>query len=147
MASYRNIESLYKKIDTIIVGILYEVQYEYKFQFKVEFTGGKQKVYLIQYYNIESVLRFLIGYILFKEDLVYALVRLYNSNNSRIYSEIYTTDVQQGQQAQLPRGITIIPILFSLDKTALTNYSSNKSAQPVYFTISNIIALEQQKVL
>src|SRR5438105_1339032 len=38
----------------------------------------------------------------------------------------------------LPVGSILIPVLFALDGTHLTNYSSDKKLWPVYMTIGNI---------
>ncbi len=146
-ASFKNTKGLRKKLDRIIYRIPRETQHECTFRIKSEFVGLEQKIHSIQYRDIEKVLRFLIGYRPFENDLVYILVRYFNTNESRIYSEMYTTDAWQDQQNKLPPGVTIILIIFGLDKTILTNHGVDKSVWPVHFTIGNIVALERRKVL
>ncbi|KAI0696249.1 hypothetical protein BC835DRAFT_1272219 [Cytidiella melzeri] len=41
-------------------------------------------------------------------------------------------------QNLLPPGETVVPVILASDKTQLSNFSSNKSAWPVYLTIGNI---------
>ncbi|KAI0044804.1 hypothetical protein FA95DRAFT_1453203, partial [Auriscalpium vulgare] len=40
--------------------------------------------------------------------------------------------------AKLPDGATIVPLIFSSDKTLLTNFSGDEAAYPLYLTIGNI---------
>ena len=42
------------------------------------------------------------------------------------------------EQRKLPTGATIAPVIITLDKTQLSNFSGDKSAWPVYLTIGNI---------
>jgi hypothetical protein len=46
----------------------------------------------------------------------------------------------------LPSGGTLVPIVISSDKTQLTAFSGNKSAWPVYLTISNINKSMRHKI-
>lgn len=57
---------------------------------------------------------------------------------TRQYSEMNTGTWWWKMQILSPDGTTIIPLIFSTDKTQLTNFSGDKSAYPVYVTIGNI---------
>lgn len=57
---------------------------------------------------------------------------------TRQYSEMNTGTWWWKVQVLSPDGSTIIPLIFSTDKTQLTNFSGDKAAYPVYVTIGNI---------
>ena len=42
------------------------------------------------------------------------------------------------QQAHIPEGGTIAPVIIASDKTQLTQFSGTKAAYPVYLTLGNI---------
>jgi hypothetical protein len=57
--------------------------------------------------------------------------------------------IQKGSrfdQAKLPPGTTLVPIILALDKTKLGNFCGNKQAWPVYMTIGNIAKDVRKKV-
>ena len=146
-ASFKNAEGLRKKLDGITCGIPRETWHECTFRIKSEFVGLEQKTHSIWYRDIEIVLRFLMGHRPFENDLVYAPVRHFNTDESRIYSEMHTADAWWDWQNKLPPGATVIPMIFGSDKTTLTNHGGDKSVWPVHFTIGNIVASERREVL
>ncbi len=52
----------------------------------------KRNIYLIIYYNILNIIKFLLDYQLFTLNLFYISVRLFNKDNARVYNKIYTED-------------------------------------------------------
>ena len=55
-----------------------------------------------------------------------------------LYNEIHTADWWWETQHFVPRGGTVILLLFASDKTHLTPFSADKAAWPVYMSIGNI---------
>ncbi|KAG1884658.1 hypothetical protein F4604DRAFT_1878663 [Suillus subluteus] len=51
---------------------------------------------------------------------------------------MWTADWWGEKQKALPEGATIAPIILSSDKTMLSQFRGNKSAWPVYMSISNV---------
>lgn len=94
--------------------------------------------YVIQYRDVVDSLRFLLGHQPFRNDLVYAPVRHYNGDDKRVYSEMHTADWWWETQKELPDGATLVPLLISTDKTALTQHQGDLAAWPIYLTIGNL---------
>ncbi|KAF8432912.1 hypothetical protein BGX38DRAFT_1224166 [Terfezia claveryi] len=65
-------------------------------------------------------------------------VKLFNSDNERIYSELNTGSWWWDQQKQVPIGCTVVPVLLASDQTHLTNFSGDKKLWPLYMSIGNI---------
>ncbi|KAI6158605.1 hypothetical protein EDD17DRAFT_1512153 [Pisolithus thermaeus] len=60
------------------------------------------------------------------------------SGENHIYDEMWTGDWWWDVQTKLPDGAVVAPIILSLDKTTLSQFSGDKKAWPVYLTIGNI---------
>ncbi|KAG0125070.1 hypothetical protein HOY82DRAFT_493442, partial [Tuber indicum] len=56
----------------------------------------------------------------------------------RVYNEIHRADWWWETQDLVPRGGTLVPLLFTFDKTHLTNFSGDKAAWLVYMSIGKI---------
>ena len=63
----------------------------------------------------------------------------------RYYSIHYIPFIPLLCQSQLPSGQTIVPVIIATNKTQLTQFSSGKSAYPVYITLGNIPKSISQK--
>ncbi|KAF5335612.1 hypothetical protein D9757_015360 [Collybiopsis confluens] len=78
----------------------------------------------------------------FSKDLVYRPAKLFRSKvqseDERIFSEMWTGGFWNAAQECIPEGGTIAPVIIASDKTQLTQFSGNKSAYPVYLTLGNI---------
>jgi len=70
--------------------------------------------------------------------MVFGPERLFHSTGRRVYNEIHTADWWWDTQDLVPRGGTVVPLLFASDKTHLTNFSRDMAARPVYMSIGNI---------
>ncbi|KDQ58871.1 hypothetical protein JAAARDRAFT_192452 [Jaapia argillacea MUCL 33604] len=57
---------------------------------------------------------------------------------NHIFMEVMTSKWAWRVQANLPVGSTLVPVILSSDKTVLTIFTGEKTAYPVYITISNI---------
>ena len=106
----------------------------------LEFSGVKTHRVMFVYRDILRVIRFLLGYRPFKEELVYAPVRHFNSKDERMFSEMHTGDWWWRTQLQLPPKATLVPLLLATDKTMLTKHRGDLAAWPVYATIGNLKA-------
>ncbi len=58
---------------------------------------------------------------------------------------MHTAEYWLTEQAKLPRGATLVPIICGSDKTLLTTMAGNPSAWPVYLTIGNIPKVLRKK--
>ncbi|KAG1750469.1 uncharacterized protein EDB91DRAFT_1078501 [Suillus paluster] len=56
----------------------------------------------------------------------------------RVIDDMWTADWWCDKQKQLPKGVTITPIILASDKTCLSQFRGNKSAWPMYLSIVNI---------
>lgn len=101
----------------------------------------------------------LIGNPAFKDVMAFAPERAYEDGQGKvhIYDEMWTCDWWWDMQVslklylkpslllingystgKLPPGATIAPVILASDKTSLSQFHGDKSAWPVYLTISNI---------
>ena len=53
---------------------------------------SEQQLTTFHYRNIVSCMHYLIGEVAYKEYLIYAPIREYDSNGAQLYSEIHTAD-------------------------------------------------------
>jgi len=88
--------------------------------------------------NILHCIRLLLSHLPFADHMVFGPERLFDSTGRRVYNEIHTADWWWDTQDLVPRGGTVVPLLFASDETHLTNFSGDKAAWPVYMSISNI---------
>jgi len=88
--------------------------------------------------NILHCIRLLLSNLPFADHMVFGRERLLDSSGRKVYNEIHTADWWWDTQDLVPRGGTVVPLLFASDKTHLTNFSGDKAAWPVYMSISNI---------
>ncbi|KAG8918464.1 hypothetical protein FRC02_002356 [Tulasnella sp. 418] len=77
---------------------------------------------------------------LFEDHLKYKPQRTFTSatRQCRVYDEMWNSDWWWETQEKLPLGATVIPVILASNKTALTNFSGNKIAYPLYLTIGNL---------
>ena len=94
--------------------------------------------YFIQYWSIIHTLHFLMSHKPFAEDLIYALIQHYNSDDRWTYNEMHTGDWWWETQKELLNDATLVLLLISTDKTALTQHQSDLSAWSVYLMIENL---------
>jgi len=92
----------------------------------------------IYYRDIVKCIQFFVADLPFQVHLDFEPVRLADSESRRIYSEMNTGAWWWDRQDQLPAGATIVPVIYSSDKTHLTNVSGDQHAWPLYLTIGNI---------
>ena len=98
----------------------------------------------INYRDTITVIRFLLGHGPFKDNLKHAPERHYagaaaeDEERTRNYGEMHTGDWWWEQQEQLPDGATVVPLIFSTDKTALSIHKGDVAMWPVYVTIGNL---------
>ena len=88
--------------------------------------------------DIVDVVRFLIGHKPFSDDLTYAPVREFNSQDKRIYSQAHTADAWWDLQDKYPEGATIIPIQWMADKTHVSQQRGDRYVHACYASILNI---------
>jgi hypothetical protein len=90
------------------------------------------------YRDVLETARYLLAQPAYRHHLVYAPVQEFDKSGSRVYSEMNTADWWWETQMQLPRGSTVVPLIFSSDETHLTQFSGDQKAWPVYMTVGNI---------
>ena len=78
------------------------------------------------------------GYTGFWKNQTYQPFHIYNQKEDQVYNEIYTDDWWQNKQNKLFAEATLIPILFTSDKTVLSLSYGNQLLWPVYVTIGNL---------
>jgi len=70
--------------------------------------------------------------------MVVSAKRLFAGTSRRVYNEIHIADWWWETQASVPRGGTVVPMLFASNKNHLTNLSGDKAPSAVYILIGNI---------
>jgi len=136
--SFHNADEWYAKLNSIPYGLSIENWKTATVTVPSSITGAGPQPYAVQYQNVENVVRFLLGHTPFKDNLTYSPVRLWNDNNSRVYTEMWTGDWWWEMQEKLPDGGTVVPLLIGIDKTVLTQHHGDLSAWPIYMTIGNL---------
>ncbi len=108
--------------------------------FKIEsaYDGGTDCEYVIQYQSIIDTLHFLLSHKPFDDDMIYASIHHYNSDEKWVYSELHTEDWWWQTQKKLSNGATVVPLLIFTDKTILTQHQGDLSVWSVYLTIENL---------
>ncbi|EGN92107.1 hypothetical protein SERLA73DRAFT_157189 [Serpula lacrymans var. lacrymans S7.3] len=79
------------------------------------FPDTPDNTHLIQYCDVLSAIRTLLGNSAHAENIVY-----------------------RPKKAHLPSGAALVPVIIATDKTQLMQFSNSKSAYPVYLTLGNI---------
>jgi hypothetical protein len=92
----------------------------------------------IQYRDIMKEIKFLIEHSSFSADLSYALIRQFNDDNERIYSEMHIEDWWWKKQNEVSERTTIILLLISNDKIMLSQHQDDRATWSVYLTIENL---------
>jgi hypothetical protein len=136
--SFHNADEWYAKLNSIPYGLSIDNWKTATVTVPSSITGTGPQPYAVQYQNVENVVRFLLGHTPFKDNLIYSPIRLWNDNNSRVYTEMWTGDWWWEMQEKLPDGGTVVPLLIGIDKTVLTQHHGDLSAWPIYMTIGNL---------
>ncbi|EIW78604.1 hypothetical protein CONPUDRAFT_91955 [Coniophora puteana RWD-64-598 SS2] len=91
--------------------------------------------------NPVDCIRDLFGNPQFAESMVYAPEQVFDDDNGKMqqYEEMWTGDWWWETQGRLPEGAVVAPVILASDKTALSMFSGNKTAWPVYLTVGNIL--------
>jgi hypothetical protein len=108
-------------------------------------AGMPRRKYTIRYRNALSVVRFLLGFPAFRDEMTYAPVHLHTPEGNRVYSELHTADWWWETQQKLPPNATVVPIMLSSDKTMLSQHRGDVSVWPVYLTIGNLSSTARRK--
>ena len=88
--------------------------------------------------DLLQCIQLLLGHLPFADHIAFEPVQFHDTQNRRIYSEMYSGDWWWEAQGHIADGGTLIPLICASDKTRLTNFSGNKSAWPLYITLGNI---------
>ncbi|KAI0039517.1 hypothetical protein FA95DRAFT_1585270 [Auriscalpium vulgare] len=104
--------------------------------------GDSDAEYALVYRDPLECIRSLYGNVAFVNSMSYAPRKEYSGGtreeDQRLYNEMCTGDWWHKTQMKLSDGATVVPVVFSSDKTLLTNFSGDDSAYPLYLTIGNI---------
>ena len=131
-------------MDQIPAGIRDDHWHALELIIETEVEGQALSTVIVQYGNVISSIKFLLGHPPFASDLVYSPICQYNDDD-RVYTEMHTADWWWNTQEQLSDGSTIVPLLISTNKTVFTQHYGNVAAWPVYLTIRNLKAKVRQK--
>ncbi|KAF5344499.1 hypothetical protein D9757_015048 [Collybiopsis confluens] len=140
---YTNTQSMLDKVDQIPdrCGIWYTKE--------LAFKDRPDEKFIVRHRNPIDAIKALWGDLSLSEHLVYKPMKLFRgdvqSDEERIFSEMWTAGFWNAAQQRIPEGGTIAPVIIASDKTQLTQFSGNKSAYPVYLTLGNIPKLLRRK--
>jgi hypothetical protein len=90
--SFKNGEEWLRQLDQIQTGVQDDEWLEQELIVKNEKDEDLAANMIVQYRDIKKSIGFLLGHSPFAPDLVYAPIRQYNDDNSRIYSEMLSED-------------------------------------------------------
>ncbi|KAF5361204.1 hypothetical protein D9757_013606 [Collybiopsis confluens] len=134
--SYTNSRSMLKLVDEIPdkCGTWFTKQ--------LSFRNCPDEHFTVHYRDPIEAIKSLWGDPALAEHLVYKPGKLFfgpiQSEENRIFSEMWTGGFWNAVQNVIPKGGTVCPVIIATDKTQLTRFAGNKAAYPVYLTIGNI---------
>ncbi|KAG2051737.1 hypothetical protein BDR06DRAFT_983479 [Suillus hirtellus] len=114
--SYHNTRALHKSLDTIPP----RAEWHSK---KLAFEDCPNDEYNIYYRNSIDAIQLLLGNPVHTKDIVYYPKKIFRDHT---------------KSNHLPVGAALAPVIIAMDKTQLTQFSSSKSAYPIYLTLGNI---------
>ncbi|QRV92599.1 hypothetical protein RhiJN_20617 [Ceratobasidium sp. AG-Ba] len=134
---WSNTGKLYGDVDRLQHGPeweLYEINVLHK---------NNPRVQYLMMRDIEHVIRDIIANPAFREDLIYALVRVWTTpeKKERVYGDMWTADWWWNMQIRLrgrAEAATLIPLVIASDQTRLSTMCGGQKAYPVYVTVGNI---------
>ncbi|KAF9003205.1 hypothetical protein BDZ89DRAFT_1146120 [Hymenopellis radicata] len=132
--SYSNTAGLHKVVDSI-------PRRAGKWKVKhLSFPDRPAEKFTLRHRDILESVRSLWGDPELAEHLGYKPSTLFTdeSQDHRLYNEMWTGKWWSFIQDKLPEGRTIAPLIVSTDKTQLTQFSGSRQAYPVYLTLGNI---------
>jgi len=88
--------------------------------------------------NILHCVPLLLSHFPLADHMVFGPERLFDSTGRREDNEIHTVYWWWNTQELMPRGETVVPLLFAYDQTHLINLAREKTAWPVYPSICNL---------
>jgi hypothetical protein len=138
LLSFHNADEWLEKLNSIPYGLSINNWKKETISVPSPISGTGPQLHEVQYQEVENVIRFFLGHIPFKNNLTYSPIRLWNDNDSRVYTEMWTGDWWWEMQKTLPEGATVVPLLIGIDKTVLTQHHGDLSAWPIYMTIGNL---------
>lgn len=145
--SYKNATELFGLLHKLRHGIRNPTWNESTIVLQPDMHPEGRREYSVQYQDIVSAIRFLIGHRPFRDNLAYAPVRQFTDEGKtcRAYNEMHTGDWWWRIQSQLPDNATVVPLILSTDKTVLTQHHGDAAVWPVYFTIGNLDRATRRK--
>lgn len=135
---FTNADEWLELLNKIPYGIVNDGWKTSAFTFTPTSIGRPLREYTVMYRCVIQAIRFLIGHKPFEKHLTYAPTRQFNSNDDQVFNEMHTGEWWWRTQTALPDNATLVPLLLSTDKTALTQHHGDKMAWPVYITIGNL---------
>ncbi|KAF5346610.1 hypothetical protein D9757_014286 [Collybiopsis confluens] len=109
---------------------------------ELAFKDRPDEKFTVRHRNPVEAIKALWGDPALSKHLVFKPAKLFRGNvqseDERIFSEMWTGAYWNAAQQRIPEGGTIAPVVIATDKTQLTQFSGNKSAYPVYLTIGNV---------
>ena len=143
--SYKSAAEWDQKMHRIPYGIENDQWSKSTISSKALALGIPQATYTIRYRNVLSVVKFLIGFTPFRDEMSYAPIKLFTPQGLRAYNEMHTGDWWWETQEKLPDSATVVPIILSSDKTMLSQHHGDVSVWPVYLTIGNLNSATRRK--
>ncbi|EPS98695.1 hypothetical protein FOMPIDRAFT_1087228, partial [Fomitopsis schrenkii] len=131
--SFHNMRALLQKVDLMHDHTLRMEQW-------ISMKDRPGEKHLIQYRDIILAIKALLSNPAHTDKIVYRPSCVFTDRlkKNRIFTEMWTGQWWHAVQSILPRGAMVAPIIISPDKTQLTQFSSNRSAYPIYMTLGNI---------
>lgn len=127
--SFKSGHTLWKQTDKMVDNPGWETgSVQYALRLKSDFY----------YRNIIDCIKYLLRQRAYVTYVHWEPVKLFNSDNERIYYDMNTGSWWWDQQRLIPIGSMLVPVLLVLDQTHLTNFSRDKKLWPVYMSIGNI---------
>ena len=120
LLSFKNMKQLYQLINNISRNILNDKWLWYSFEITFKVINVSAKKYYIEYHDVMLIIQFLINHSSFANKLTYTSIQQYNTNESWIYSKMYTANWWWHRQNDISTDDIFVSVLLETDKIVLT---------------------------
>ncbi|QRV81665.1 hypothetical protein RhiJN_09680 [Ceratobasidium sp. AG-Ba] len=134
---WNNSDKLFDDIDRLRHGPTWHI-----FDINVPHDTNPRVQYIVMR-DIEHVVRDIMAHPGFKDDMVYAPIKIWTSpeKKERVYGDMWTADWWWKMQIRLRQKFgpaTLVPLIIATDQTKLSTMCGGQKAYPVYVTVGNI---------
>ena len=102
------------------------------------YADKKNELQPFYYRRVSTIIRHIFQQPAYKHYMIYRAEQHFNCRKERLYTDLYTGDWWREQQREIPKGSTLVPILFASDGTQLSTHSGDHELWPLYMSVGNL---------